>query len=125
MTQRVAGISTMQVARLSGATFRQLDYWARLGVLVPDGNGKGSGAFRSYEPWQARAALALRLLSDALGRVPTNTAIPSLVVERVREDPTTSAVHVRYGPMLLVLTLPLAPEWREKGEADADAYAGG
>lgn len=41
-------IGTPELAQTSGATFRQLDFWARRGYLVPAVEAKGSGTKRRY-----------------------------------------------------------------------------
>lgn len=38
--------TTPEVARLVGASYRQVDYWCRTGVLSPLNNGRGSGGGR-------------------------------------------------------------------------------
>lgn len=48
-TDAVTGFSTPQTARLSGASYRQLDYWSRTGVLTPSlADAAGSGSQRRY-----------------------------------------------------------------------------
>ena len=43
------GFSGPQVCALVGITYRQLDYWARTGLLVPTiAVAKGSGSKRRY-----------------------------------------------------------------------------
>lgn len=57
-------MTTRQVAALTGASFRQLDYWDRTGVLCPSvAPAKGSGSSRRYSPDDVRCALALVLLA--------------------------------------------------------------
>lgn len=58
-----ADLSTMEVVEQTGASYRQLDYWARQGVLVPAVEAAGSGTARRYTKAQARAACALARLS--------------------------------------------------------------
>jgi hypothetical protein len=46
--------TSAQVCALTGATYRQLDYWARAGKLGrPPGQGSGGGRHRAFEPWEA------------------------------------------------------------------------
>ena len=40
--------STPDVARLTGATFRQIDYWSRKGYIVPVVAAAGSGSRRRW-----------------------------------------------------------------------------
>jgi len=49
MTSTETGYSGPQVCRLVGITYRQLDYWARTGLLTPSlASAKGSGSKRRY-----------------------------------------------------------------------------
>lgn len=57
-------ISTPEMCDLSGATFRQLDYWARAGLLVPTAEARGSGTRRGYSTNQVGRATALTAVSD-------------------------------------------------------------
>lgn len=41
-------VSTPTAMALTGATVRQLDYWAKTGLLVPTVEAKGSGSQRRY-----------------------------------------------------------------------------
>lgn len=61
--QSEEALSTMDVVDLSGATYRQIDYWARQGVLYPAIGANGSGSHRRYTPLQAAVAAALVRLS--------------------------------------------------------------
>lgn len=53
--------STVQVCRLTGATYRQLDYWCRTGKIPgqPVGSAIGSGNRRRWTPEQINEALLL------------------------------------------------------------------
>jgi hypothetical protein len=55
-----AGVSSTGLVRLSGLTYRQVDYWARVGVLLPDGEPTpGSGVQRVYTAAGVARARAL------------------------------------------------------------------
>lgn len=58
-------ISTRDAARISGATFRQLDYWERTGVLTASVPAKGSGSRRYYTDREVHVATVLAALSEA------------------------------------------------------------
>lgn len=52
--------STAQCAHVSGASTRQLDYWAKNGVLVPTiEHGVGSGRYHKYGPADVERAKVL------------------------------------------------------------------
>jgi DNA-binding transcriptional MerR regulator len=49
LTRETEGFSGPQVCTLVGITYRQLDYWARTGLLTPTiASAKGSGSKRRY-----------------------------------------------------------------------------
>lgn len=43
-------LSSKQVCELGGCTYRQLDYWARLGWITPEVQAEGSGTQRRWSP---------------------------------------------------------------------------
>lgn len=63
-------LRTVDVAELTGATYRQLDYWCRAGILRPAGDGRGPGFFRSWTADDARAAVIVAQLTR-LGAIGT------------------------------------------------------
>lgn len=58
--------STAWVAEVTGATFRQVDWWVRHGLLGDDLQGVGQGQRRRFTPAQVEAVTALAELA-ALG----------------------------------------------------------
>jgi hypothetical protein len=48
-----------------GISYRQLDYWTRIGLLVPDDPTPGSGIARSWPDSEVIVALLIRRLLDA------------------------------------------------------------
>lgn len=59
------GHRSPEVCRLTGVTFRQLDYWARTDVLRPSiADAHGSGSVRRYSDADVAAAKAVRCLLD-------------------------------------------------------------
>ena len=59
-------VSTVELLRLAGITYRQADYWTRLGFLRawPEGT-PGSGQARAYSPHELRVAVVLGALVQA------------------------------------------------------------
>jgi hypothetical protein len=53
-----ATFTTNQVVRLADCSYRQLDYWCRLGAIHPLVDARGSGTRRLFSPRQA-ASVAL------------------------------------------------------------------
>lgn len=60
----MTALSSYDVCRLAGITYRQLDYWVRTGLLVPDVHaGHGSGGLgRRFSVEKARQAQVIGLL---------------------------------------------------------------
>ena len=46
--------TTPQVCRMARVSFRQVDYWARIGLIAPDTPARGSGTQRRFTGAQAR-----------------------------------------------------------------------
>lgn len=64
-------IGAAEVARRTGASYRQVDYWARTGVLVPAlRRADGPGYSRAYAPRQVAVAAALLVLARLGAKVP-------------------------------------------------------
>jgi hypothetical protein len=59
-------LSTQELADRSGATFRQLEYWGRIGLLIPCNEVTGSGNPRRYRPDDVARAERLARLSAAI-----------------------------------------------------------
>lgn len=57
-----ATYSTHEVCELTGLSFRQLDYWARLGVIWPAVEARGSG---SHRVWSEQQVEWLMKIADA------------------------------------------------------------
>jgi DNA-binding transcriptional MerR regulator len=61
-----SGYSGPQVCRLVGITYRQLDYWARTGLLTPTlASAKGSGSKRRYDYTDVLELKVIKSLLDA------------------------------------------------------------
>jgi DNA-binding transcriptional MerR regulator len=66
MAATVQGFSGPQVCRLVGITYRQLDYWARTGLLVPSlVSATGSGSKRRYAYADVLELKVIKSLLDA------------------------------------------------------------
>lgn len=78
-------LTSRQVADLVGATYRQLDYWSKLGVLQPDGEGGGSGSRRSWPATEIRIAKVLAAYSKVSGPTSGSPAYRKDIAEAIRE----------------------------------------
>jgi DNA-binding transcriptional MerR regulator len=66
MASSAEGYSGPQVCRLVGITYRQLDYWARTGLLTPSlQSAKGSGSKRRYDYTDVLELKVIKSLLDA------------------------------------------------------------
>ena len=66
---REAVTSSYHAADLAGITYRQLDYWARTGVVTPEHAGRGSGSARRWTAHEVSLlAVVGRLAALGLGR---------------------------------------------------------
>lgn len=93
-------VSTRQAARIAGATKRQLDYWARTGVVTPQTPARGSGSERA---WSFLDVLRLRILAELRGAgIPLQRIRKAL--ERLEQwdmrDPLTSGRLLAVGGRL-------------------------
>jgi DNA-binding transcriptional MerR regulator len=65
-TGQLQGFSGPQVCTLVGITYRQLDYWARTGLLTPSiASAKGSGTKRRYSYHDVLEVKVIKQLLDA------------------------------------------------------------
>jgi DNA-binding transcriptional MerR regulator len=58
-------LTSDQVVRQAGITYRRLDYWTRVGYLSPAVPAAGNGSARVWTPWEAEIAGRIRRLSEA------------------------------------------------------------
>ncbi len=58
--------STREACDLAGITYRQADYWARIGLIEPDAPARGSGSRRR---WNRQQVLMLATLAQVGGTV--------------------------------------------------------
>ncbi len=64
--ERTEGFSGPQVCGLVGITYRQLDYWARTGLLIPSiATATGSGSKRRYSYHDVLEIKVIKQLLDA------------------------------------------------------------
>jgi DNA-binding transcriptional MerR regulator len=72
------GYSSLEVCRLTGVTYRQLDYWTRIGLIRPSfAQAHGSGTQRRWSPTDIARIRRIRLaaqlcsgtLTEALGHL--------------------------------------------------------
>lgn len=67
-----ATLNALDVCRIAGITYRQLDYWIRVGAITPAQQADGSGTQRRFTTGQARAirlAATLRTLGAPIATI--------------------------------------------------------
>lgn len=69
--------STVEVCRLTGATYRQLDYWCRKGLIPGLSTGHGSGSRRRWSREQIAEAILL-LTASRMVNAPLDAAVAEL-----------------------------------------------
>lgn len=81
-----AWMTSPQVARFAGVSYRRLDYWTRIGLLAPAQAAAGSGTKRRWAPREAQIAWMLGQIAD------TGANLTDLrqAVDTVRYDLTCS-----------------------------------
>lgn len=95
--------STHEVLRATGATYRQLDYWARLGLLHPTHAG-GSGNSRRWPHLEQQVAGLMARLVGAGFTVET----AARVARNIRSDRSGRPLRVTLGEGVVV-EVDLAP----------------
>ncbi len=116
LEQREDGFSGPQVCDLVGVTYRQLDYWARTGLLTPSvAEATGSGSKRRYS---YRNVVELKVIKQLLD------AGISLQAARRAVDCLRSDLQADLTSTQLVLTSTTSVLARSNGEV-VDLLAGG
>jgi DNA-binding transcriptional MerR regulator len=99
--------TTHGVARATGVTYRQLDYWARLGLVRPLGNGSGSGVARRWPERELRVvALIGRLVRAGLTLDAAAGAARTAATAHDLHDVETVRVQLAPGVHLEVILRP-------------------
>jgi DNA-binding transcriptional MerR regulator len=87
--------SSTAAAALAGVTYRQADYWCRLGVLNPANNGRGSGS--GHERRFSPEDVALLRVAGRLAKLGAGTDVMGRVCAALRQFPM-----VTWGGRILV-----------------------
>lgn len=103
----VEGYSTTDLCGLAGVTYRQADYWARNGVLVPTlGAAYGCGSQRRYNATDVVIAHMLGQLSAQRCSRPALTAVVNVL--RAQPDAWDAVLLVTADAEVIVTTTPAA-----------------
>ena len=94
------------VCHLAQVSYRQLDYWARTGLLVPEVEASGSGSQRVYGEDQVGKARVLGAISKALVTSGGRPEAATDLLRLVAGHPTgIGTVRVRVNGIVLTLTI--------------------
>lgn len=93
--------TTVQVCRMAGCSYRQLDYWVRCGAIRPDAEARGSGSQRGFTARQveivgvmaqlAGLGVPVRMLGEVAGALAELPELEGLVL--VRLDGTVASIE--------------------------------
>lgn len=68
VTTRTADVSSRRAAEIAGISYRQLDYWARLGYVEPSGaSATGSGSRRRWTLPDVQRLASIAAVKEILG----------------------------------------------------------
>lgn len=97
--QEAAGFRAPQVCKFVGITYRQLDYWARTGLLRPSMvEASGSGSQRLYSFTDVvQLKVVKRLLDAGMSLKKIRSAIDILRTELESEEPLTDVTLLSDG----------------------------
>lgn len=75
------GLTSAELVKATGASYRQIDYWTTTGLLLPRGaTSPGMGYPRNYDPEQLdRARAIVALLAGGVGLEAVRTHIDHLI----------------------------------------------
>jgi hypothetical protein len=102
MTTTTDLLSTPELCYLTGASYRQIDYWTRTGVLTPAVPATGQGSERGWSEASIAPCRALVALSIASG---SNRRYSSLLPDQIGSQPPPWSVVVN-GVRITVEVLP-------------------
>lgn len=104
-------ISSTEMCRRTGATYRQLDYWTRNGVVTPAQEPRlsGPGGRRAFSERQIRVVRLIRGLA-ALGATQHVLTRASLAADLIPECEWFGTIYVDTDGDL-TMTPPAAPAW--------------
>lgn len=89
-------LSTHELAKRIGVTYRQLNYWSKLGYLIPDGNVSGIGNQQWFSGWQiAKATLMADLVQAGVSAHKANAMASGERVAISALDRALTACKVR------------------------------
>lgn len=102
--------SARDLERLSGVSYRQIDYWCRNGLFGDSVRGTGSGSRRRFPPEDLRACRAIKRVMDVLEKLLGEARAPGTVVlyGKVAEQARLGCVEVcldltAYGRLIVSL----------------------
>lgn len=107
-SNEVSGLRAPQVCNLVGITYRQLDYWARTGLLEPSlRQATGSGSQRLYSFTDVVQLKVIKQLLDAgMSLKKIRSAVEILREQLASEQPLTDVTLLSDGRTIYAATSP-------------------
>jgi hypothetical protein len=106
MTQTRPGYSTHDVARLSGLSFRRLDYWVRRKAIAPSlADAEGSGSRRRWSDDDLARLRSIADVATVLEQFGTRDIPADLVGRLWREMENGPVVFADSGAVRFVVTM--------------------
>jgi len=107
-------ISTVELCRATGLSYRQISYWAAAGVLQPEQPARGSGSQIGWNPADIRIARRLRTLTGLTPKVPVALAaqVAAALTNADPDEPWVAIPTADRHAVLLVANVDSPPDWR-------------
>jgi len=94
-TQTERGLSSTEMTRLTGLTYRQLDYWIRNGVIPAHWVDNPHGGSGHHRHWNPDAVRPLQVAGRITRALPRGTNLSSADMKRVLRNWTDG--HLDFG----------------------------
>lgn len=94
-TQTVEGtLTTPEVARATGLSYRQLDYWVRHKVIPWEWVDNAVGGSGSHRRWHPDAVEPLQVVGRIANVMPRGMNLSASVVNRILRNHTAGGIHL-------------------------------
>lgn len=118
-------VSGVRAAQISGLTYRQVDYLARSGVVVPTVGADGSGSQRGYGPEDIALLIVWRDLYNVMGRPKGGVPGARRIISEVREmRDVVPSIVVKKGAVRITVDVATARRIADKAFTGTTEKAG-
>jgi MerR HTH family regulatory protein len=95
--------TTDEAARLSGCSYRQIDYWTRVGAITPSQEASGSGSRRAWDNEQVERLCMIATLARLLGGAVQHDLVAA-VWDAPLDDDAIAFVRDEHGHVVIIDT---------------------